>query len=249
MSTTSPPPSLGWPRKLWYGFLGIVLPLFCFAAAFVGHLEGSPFTACRSGKIKECFYLMLGNGVAPHFYPFLAYSMVSLLYALADETRAARSLWVRLGVATGLVLAMQYTFTLVEFGIPSLIVIMCGGFVLAVRGRFGKLGALFMVTVVLLVWSVLVTRHWGGFFDRLLPEAGLGILWLLLPLLLLAAPGIAFLAYLRISLHLHRIDPALPEVSPRRRLLVSGTWLAAYAVAVLLAVERTAEAYRSLPMK
>jgi hypothetical protein len=249
MSTDNRPPALGWPRKTWYGALGIVLPLFCFAVAFVGHLEGSPLTTCRSGRIKECFYLMLGNGVVPFFYPFLVFSMVSLVYALSDDARAARSLWVRLGLATGLVLAMQYTITLVEFGIPSLVLIMCGGFVLAMRGRFGKLGALFMVVVVLLVWSVLVTRHWGGFFDRLRPEAGWDNLWFLFPLLLVAAPGIVFLTYLRISLYLNRIEPVLPDVSPTRRVVASAAWLGAYALVVFLAVERTMDAYRSLPLK
>jgi len=248
MSTETRFPSLGLPRRIWYGLLGIVLPLLCFGVAFFAHLEGSPFAPCRTGKVKDCFHLMLSNGVVPCFYPFLAFAMVSLAYALVDGRRAARSLWVRLGLATGLVLAMQYTITLVEFGIPSLILIMCGGIVLSVRGRFGKLGSLFMVAVVLGVWSILVERYWGGYFDRLLPAAGWDILWLLLPLLFLAAPGIAFLAYLRISLHLHRIEPTLPQLSTARCVLVFGVWLGAYGLAIAMAIGKTMEAYRALPM-
>jgi hypothetical protein len=106
------------------GFVGILLPIPCF-------LFASIFKPEWKGDGGAFAKLLIQPEVASVFYPLLLYSMGSLAALFWSKEH---NFWVRLGVYTGTILALQFTIVLMETEgnlIPSLVYLSLGAATLA----------------------------------------------------------------------------------------------------------------------
>jgi len=100
------PPMLVWSRVAC--FLGaIVLPVACFWAAGVSRFPLGPRYQAEP-RWKALLTLIPDPFISWPFFPLLAYAMASAAAVIALPRRAGRHHWVRFGLLTGIVLAMQY---------------------------------------------------------------------------------------------------------------------------------------------
>ncbi len=102
-----------WPPEVLLSFAsllaGILLPAICFLIGAGGFPDAAEW---QSGQFDDYASLFLGGNTTWVFYPFLAYSMSCLLIALAHPTTAGRHFFVRLGVGSGVILALHYVVVL-----------------------------------------------------------------------------------------------------------------------------------------
>jgi hypothetical protein len=158
--------SWSWPARLGFVGAGVVSPLICFATATI---SGLPlFEPWQSGETKVYVGLLLSDpSTVAVFFPLLAYSMVTLMLVTFKPHRFGQVFVVRVGVYTGVVLAIQYMvlLALYESFDPSamLIAAMAVGIPLGVGGaihlvarKFGQkrvwLSVLFLAIFAGLVW-------------------------------------------------------------------------------------------------
>jgi hypothetical protein len=88
---------------------GVFLPAFCFLLAAGGSPDAPDW---QSGQYDDYASLLLGGNTTWVFYPFLAYSVLCLFIAVAHPATASRRFVIRLGVYSGVILALQYTIVL-----------------------------------------------------------------------------------------------------------------------------------------
>jgi hypothetical protein len=88
---------------------GVFLPAVCFLLAAGGSPDPPEW---QSGQYDDYASLLLGGNTTWVFYPFLAYSVLCLLIALTQPATASRHFFVRLGVGSGVILALHYVFVL-----------------------------------------------------------------------------------------------------------------------------------------
>jgi hypothetical protein len=87
----------------------IIVPIVSF---YLASDNGPDAPTWQNGQPSAYANIMLGNTGSAIFYPFLAYSMLCMLLLLVSPRRFARVFIVRLGIYTGVVLALQYTILL-----------------------------------------------------------------------------------------------------------------------------------------
>lgn len=110
------------PRWRWTGlggaaflFAGVILPVICFAMA-----KGFSFP-WQSGARSDYALLLLSWRQSSPFYPLLFYSMASMTLLVFSFDRGAKVFVVRLGIYTGVLLAVQY-FCLVAVVSPGVVI-------------------------------------------------------------------------------------------------------------------------------
>jgi hypothetical protein len=84
---------------------GVILPAACFALSATGTPWGPEW---QDGSRSAYLGLMLSGKCGWPFVPLLLFSMASLMGVLWDPERAARTGWQRLGVCTGVAMAVQF---------------------------------------------------------------------------------------------------------------------------------------------
>jgi len=95
--------SLG--SRIGYALLGIVLPLVCFALSTMQSLIGPDW---QSDELSDQVGLLYGGEPLVVFYPLLLGALVALAVVLVRPLAARQSLVLRLGVYSGVALALQY---------------------------------------------------------------------------------------------------------------------------------------------
>jgi MFS family permease len=95
------PQSIFW--RIAQGFVVTVLTLAAFTVVSILKPEW------QDGKFSSYVALMLSPDASWIFAPLLGYSVLSLLFLLAAPLRWAQVFWVRLGIYTGVLLALQFT--------------------------------------------------------------------------------------------------------------------------------------------
>lgn len=91
-----------WRGRFLYVLVCVLLPVGCFLA--------SPWLRpeWQNGQFNAYVTLLLDPQAALGFFPFLIYADVCLLIWLAAPERFAPRFWVRFGIYTGVLLALQY---------------------------------------------------------------------------------------------------------------------------------------------
>ncbi len=95
------------PAAVALMFTGVVLPFICFAISFPSGPEW------QSGNLYDYAQLLLAHKPASPLYPFLLYNMTCITLLVCNPGRFVKSFVVRLGVYTGVLLALQYSLVFV----------------------------------------------------------------------------------------------------------------------------------------
>jgi MFS family permease len=102
-----PNPPLPVPQSIFWritqGFVVTILTLAAFTVVSILKPEW------QDGKFASYIALMLSPEASWIFAPLLGYSVLSLLFLLAAPVRWAQFFWTRLGIYTGVLLALQFT--------------------------------------------------------------------------------------------------------------------------------------------
>ena len=116
---TETPVSLPFPYTRWgrvlYGLFVLVFPILSFST--VELLEPQ----WQTGRLPDYIILFLFPAASLLFFPLLTYSIVSYILLLRDPTRFARAFPVRLGIYTGILLALQYSVLVLAYALDSVI--------------------------------------------------------------------------------------------------------------------------------
>ncbi|MCP4411257.1 MAG: hypothetical protein GY808_01600 [Gammaproteobacteria bacterium] len=102
------PIPISWSGRLLYACVTIVLPIASFILAFDGNFGPE----WQSGKFSDYTGIMFEGTVSRIFYPFLAYSIISMFFLLVSPLRFSKYFIVRLGIYSGIILSLQYAILL-----------------------------------------------------------------------------------------------------------------------------------------
>jgi hypothetical protein len=232
------PIPLAWWGRVLYGLFVAVTP----ALAFWGTDLFKP--EWQDGQFKSYLILFLFPEASLLFILLLAYSVICYLFFLAAPTRFSGSLIVRLGIYTGVFLALQYSIITLIWSVADSI----------------------SVIIVLLLWSfpfiliflyrLALTKWTSGEVNRfllILISIGLliallltrgGALLLLLAGLTLASPLWSFLISLRAAIWLFKNHETKFSLPHGLGLVV---WLSAYVAAWRFDILKMYELYAALP--
>ena len=111
-SSALPFPTVWWGRVL-YGLFVTALPIFSFGATDLLKPEW------QSGRLADYIILFLFPQASWLFFILLAYSIISYLLLLISPDRRSQSFFIRLGVYTGVLLALQYSIILFLYFVNS----------------------------------------------------------------------------------------------------------------------------------
>lgn len=154
-------PVRGW-WKIFYGAFLLVIPAFSFWAVQALKPEW------QSGDRDAYLTLLLQPEAAVVFLVLLAYSIICYLLLLVDADRFARSFAVRLGIYTGVLLALQYTILLgvYLFNTPASIALLLVWFFPLYVPRLYRWGfagwikrfvRLWMIAVLLIAYAIIAS--------------------------------------------------------------------------------------------
>lgn len=232
-------PVRGWWRVLYILFL-IVVPVFSFVAVEAIKPEW------QSGDREAYVALLMLPEAAVFFLILLAYSILCYLLLLLNADHFAKFFAVRLGIYTGVFLALQYTILLGVYlfsGIQSLAILLVW-FLPLYLPKLKRLNfvkrilshiRLWMIAVVLIVYVIIAS------FIR--EDAFIPVLLVFLGIVA-SGPFWSFLIAIRASawlLEYHETNLTLP------RGLGITAWLAAYVAAWRFDILKMHELYAQLP--
>ena len=241
-----------WRGRVLYFLVCVVLPVGCFIASPVLRPEW------QNGQFSAYVTLLLDPQAALGFFPFLIYADVCLLLLLVAPERFAPRFWVRFGIYSGVLLALQYLL-LVALGlgigaaIAEAVFFGLFGFQHWLKTKFKRRGVQFFWLLIGLAWMGL--SFWRGLdwntlsFSDLLRSLGNSLVSL--PLYTLAAilfvtPGCCLLIFASTALKLiksHETHLFLPL----SRSLGWLAWLAGLTAAWRFSILKMFEIYASLP--
>jgi hypothetical protein len=264
-------PQRQWRWSAWAraGFVlaGVVVPILCFVAAKDG--VWTMHRPWQSGSLDVYASLLLRWGPASAFYPLLAYSMVCLVLLVVNPARFSQSVWVRMGIYSGLVLAIQY-FALVfcpsNLDITALI---AGGGVLlfflamaiaipwgigaALAGLthiYGLRRVMIGLTVLalfVLSGAIAQERMSGEPWTDVMRDIGGGSLVFILSICVVGGTPWAIACYGTMTVYLITKTKGLGLQFSLLRLMGLIAWLAAYLAAWRVSILRMLEEYAQLP--
>tara|TARA_R110002049_G_scaffold2750_7_gene22098 strand:+ start:46448 stop:47653 length:1206 start_codon:yes stop_codon:yes gene_type:complete len=249
-------------------YLGVFVPAVFVVISFAGLV---PRPDWQSGQLRDIVgFLLHPTGGLP-IYPFLIFSVISLAFYLRDELVYGNAFWVRLGIASGVVVSLWYgvAFSLTIGGVdPNDVhtwVRAATIFLLESTAALMFIGVCFLVRVF---WTqkdrerrnhciVIAMVLSGIFFGATLAIHGPnvardGLMFIVyLPVILvlislLAAPGFALLAYSFACIRILITQPASHRVSLLETMLFT-TWAASFLAACRLSIKMSLSAYASLP--
>ncbi len=230
------PPIITLPEILFHGAAGILIPIGCFVGS--NFLLSGPLRLNQSEPLASTrAVLMLRCDCSWPFWPLLAFSMYCLGKMIVVPRSAIADPLVRLGLYTGVLLALQCSL------IVTVILLGTTG-VYALPAIAVPSIAVALVHPVRLLW---IRYRWKS-FGPILP---LCIVAMFTPppvgiFLLVGAPFLTLGSYFKLSRTVWRLCPPSGEFSWRRWFPVLA-WLAALGVAWRMSVLRVLYEYTQLP--
>jgi len=234
------------PAKVAFIFAAVVLPVVCFVFTSVPDFGPD----WQSGDLGAYAKLLLMPKPAAAFFPLLLYSMISMVWMVFRPEWASRRFWIRFGIYTGTILAIQYLL------------------LLAVTPPGNHVEAAFIFILIVpsiaaLIWGILwfLAIYWKKTreprFARTLIVVSTALvllvmvltsLWMIpILLLLFCATPWAVIAYWSMSWHILRRRTENRWQFSLAQLLAFVFWMAAYCSAWRLAVKVMLVEYAKLP--
>lgn len=130
------PISLPFPRVWWvrilYGLFVTAIPAFSFSIIHALEPEW------QNGELSSYVILSLYPAASVFFILLLTYSIVSYWFLLIQPIQSSQTLIVRFGVYTGVILAFQYSLTLLvySFDSPAIVLVFVWIFPLVISGIY-----------------------------------------------------------------------------------------------------------------
>ncbi len=224
-------------ERFLYAFVAIVMPIISFAITYDDILNPD----WQDGQLTSYVGILLGGTVSRYFFPFLIYAMIAFGLLLLSPKRFSRSFFIRLGIYTGIVLALQYVILLGLFTVGiATIASVIGGTLLYFGTRFlhrkigAKKTALIYVTILLGIYVV-----WGIATDF---RDALSVLSLVVIFFFATAPFAVLVIGVITSRELIREYPV-----SQKEYLGLGVWFIGYIVVWRLAILKMMEVYSALP--
>lgn len=242
ISVSTPVPESRW-GKLLYGLFIVIMPVLAFLATDLFKPEW------QTGEFSDYLILLLFPKASLLFFLLLAYSIICYCLLLINLTRYSEMFFIRLGIYTGVLLALQYS-------------ILSGLFFLSDSGNISSslsLIGLWLLPVFLPKLYLFTVKKWGqkavrtilwGFAIVAFLVSALAMRSPLLPLALVlagmtvAAPFWCFLILLRAAIWLYK-KYEFKLTFPRGLGLV--TWIAGYVAAWRFDILKMYELYAALP--
>lgn len=226
--------------KIWFVFISTILTFACFM------IGAGLKPDWQSGKLSEYMYLMFYWESAIWFYPFIIYSALSMVLLVINSQYFVKKYWVRLGIYTGVILALQYSIImLIFFGdegwktwhlyvITPLIIFLphLFFFIIQLLLRYIKVigtWIVFIITIILLLF-ISARGGYGGSFPG-------GIIFFAL----LAAPAWVLVIFSQTAWQLKTYSTTKPLFTPWF------FWIMGWSAAWIIAINRAIEVYSKLP--
>jgi hypothetical protein len=239
--------SIPFPNSRWgkiaYGLFIVVMPILAFWATDLFKPEW------QTGKFSHYLILLLFPEASLLFFLMLAYSIVCYCLLLIDSVRYSQLFFVRLGIYTGVLLALQYT-------------VLSGLFFFSDSSNLWSilyLPGLWVLPILLPGIYRFLVNKWGGKTVHTVSGTVVAVTLLISALLLrstlfpivfvlagmtVAAPFWCFLIMLRAAIWLFK-KYELKLTTPRS--LGLATWIAGYAAAWRFDILKMYELYAALP--
>jgi hypothetical protein len=235
ISISLPFPEAWWGRVL-YGLFVTALPAFSFWATQLLRPEW------QNGDLSSYIILSLSPEASLFFFPLLVYSIICYLVLLRAPARYAGSFFIRFGIYTGILLALQYSIAVLIYSIDSFAYLILLTWILPFVFRMIYRWAVDKWTSAR-VNKVLFLCISGGLLVGALATRG-GLPFFILVGITMAAPFWSFLLALRASIWLIK-NHETKLTRPRRLGLTA--WAATYVVALRFDILKMWELYAALP--
>lgn len=224
--------------RLGYAALGIALPMFCVSVS----LSDNQLRNWQDGRWQTRVEMLYGEWPLAVFLPLLIYAMGSLGLMLIRPLEWGRWFAVRMGVYTGVVLALQYLFVLsVSAGEPIKVM------AISLAGVGIVIGVLHGARVLLSkrTWPRTIEAAWQWVVLAAAIVAGIAAFAFVMIIAVLFAPAWTLMVFVMMTL---RIRATQFAPAPRGRAVMIGVgWLAAYIASWAAAIHLAIEAYAKLP--
>ena len=235
------------PARIFSMLAGVILPIVCFMMAFWEPVLGP---AWQSGFFSEKVGLLIGGPALYPFFPLLAYAIISLTLLVLKPKPFSRYWVVRVGIYGGVVISLHFIL-LITIAMPGVrLIFPIAVFITALwqlylfnrgkpkprrpkRIRKASYPAGWKVAAVI--------------FGTAIAIVALTLVSAIFVIIVVGAPGWAFLTYGLLSVRLLK-STFEPPAAPMRRLLPF-SWLGAYLAAWPIAVVQAMEAYTRLSTK
>jgi hypothetical protein len=227
-----------WWGKLLVALLVTALPTFSFFAIELLKPEW------QSGKLSDYVILFLFPEASLLFFPLLAYSIVCYLLLLYAPARYSSSFWVRLGVYSGVLLALQYSIALflyfVDLRVFAFLLVWVLPIVfIRIYPRAKTKWDASLIHKIMIVFAI------GAYLvSAVLMRDVAAPLFLVLIVLIMGAPFWSFLLAVQALVWLYKNHEGLPTF-PRGAGF--GAWILAYIVALRFDLLKMYELYAALP--
>ncbi|MEO6541735.1 MAG: DUF6688 family protein [Ferruginibacter sp.] len=230
-----PFPDAHWGRWI-YGLFIIILPVFAFWGINLGKPEW------QSGNLTDYIKLLLSPEASLLFMPLLVYSITSYILLLISPAHYASSFLIRMGIYSGVMLALQYSiltflalempFVLIVAGISPLIVFR---FYPWMKKKWNLKFLRILILVLFIGWYIVAAIR---------SEAALIPLFLVAVLLAMVSPFWCLLLSLRAAIWLYRNFETGFTVL---RGFGSASWVAIFVAAWRFDILKMSELYAALP--
>lgn len=232
------PSAMGW--RIVYGLFITVMPAFSFLMVHLLEPEW------QNGKLSSYVILSLFPEASVFFILLLIYSIVSYLFFLVNPSQYSHSIIIRIGIYTGVLLALQFSIAMLLFSTDGFIFILIPAWVLPIlapwmyRWSKGKWAIWKInVTIAAILFAILIPLSIYESNGTLIPIA-------VLAGLLVAAPFWSFLIALRSAIWLFRNYETKMSLAHGVNL---GVWFATYALSWRYDILKMYELYNALPVK
>lgn len=196
----------------------------------------------QSGKFNDYVALLLSNRVAYVFFPLLIYAIVAFVLLITNPQKYAPKFVIRLGIYTGVLLALQYTI-LATITLPISLaagvgLVVVGWLIPKIRSKWVRL----LVIVLLLAAGIVlmdipITESFDIIFNMIM---------VMIVFLGFGAPCLCFFVALTYAIRLFKVYDR-PIVFKANRAMGVGAWLAGYTAAWIISINQMFKIYNTLP--
>lgn len=236
-------------RRLKYFLTGVLIPGICIVAGLTG-VNATLDSPWQSGSVSDYVCMLLRGPALAVFLPLILYSAGCLTWWLLAQD-GARRFSIRLGIYTGVILAVQFViFMALTTGTASLFFAAILAPVLAIIvfvGKYTVLRARRFTIAHLIIFTTLVAILVFVFLQLDTQSQDVAGFILGLYCVIGAGPTLNCVSYVRASIEVARHTTNHDPISARRFLVCWFVWLAAWAASWRFAVDLLLIEYAKLP--
>jgi len=244
MDTDSSPPAKIVPDSLLEQILHFLLMAVLPGLDFLFSSFLAP--EWQSGKFNDYVALLLSVRVSYVFFPLLIYAIVAFVLLITNPQKYAPKFVIRLGIYTGVLLALQYTIlatiTLSISLAAGVGLVIAGWLIPKIKSKWVRL----LVIVLLLAAGIVlmdipITESFDIIFNIIMV-----MIMVMVMVLGFGAPCLCFFVALTYAIRLFKVYDR-PIVFKAYRAMGVGAWLAGFTAAWIISINQMFKIYNTLP--